>query len=202
MSSRRMAAVVAFATLGAEVAVALYSWIATAVDPDTSLRSLLGSDGIRWITGSFAANILSPWLAWMIMAGMATGVMRASRLHHAVARWRGLSDFERRSLVVVAWELAAVAALVAVLTLVPHAILLSAVGTLFPSSFSAFVVPLVCITVGIAAVSYGCMTGRMRSAFDVFDATVGGLASAAPWLVDYMLVAGLWSSLRYVGIVC
>ena len=201
MSRSRLAAVVAFAAIGAELGVALYSWIATAIAPDTPLRSLLGSDGIRWLTGSFAANVLSPWLAWLLLAGMAAGLTRVSCLHHVLTRHSALSDFDRRSLIVVAWEMVAVAAVVVVLTLVPHAILLSAVGTLFPSSFSAFAVPLVCLTLSFAAVSYGCLTGRMRSAFDVFDAAAGGIASAAPWIVDYMLIMGLWHSIQFVWVV-
>lgn len=183
------------------VIVMLYSWIVAAVDTSPEVRSLLGSDGIRWMCGTFVENLLSPMLVWMLMAAMTTGLVRKSCLHKAVLSYRQLSGFEQRALWVVLFEIVFLTIVVAVLTLSPHAVLLSAIGKLFPSSFSVFVVPLICLALGISALSYGNITGSIASVEDVVDSLSAGLGMLAPWLVVYMVAAELWHSLIWIGLI-
>ena len=87
--------------------------------------------------------------------------------------------------------------IVLLMTVVPHAVLLSADGSLWPSPFSSSLVPLVSFGIMAAALIYGTVSGSFLTLADVFQALVRGLQKSAPLLLLYILAAQLYFSLCF-----
>ena len=94
--------------------------------------------------------------------------------------------------------LAVLLAVVVLLTAVPHAVLLSASGRLFPSAFSASLIAIVCFFVVVLSLTYALLAGVARSMADVFELLVCGIRQCAPLFVIYILFIQFYESLRFV----
>ena len=133
----------------AQLALILLSWLLTAAFPELPMRSVLSSEGIRWFFGSFVSNQLSPLLIYFIMTVMAAGACVRSRLYTTLRAM--LSNMrssltnstnnrykfhyrEKAGLRVALVEFIVYVIIMILLTAVPHAILLSVTGQLFPMS--------------------------------------------------------------------
>lgn len=131
----------------AQLALILLSWLLTAAFPELPMRSVLSSEGIRWFFGSFVSNQLSPLLIYFIMAVMAAGACVRSRLYTALRAMLsnmrgGLTNsknhrykFHYRETVglrIALVEFIVYVIVMILLTAIPHAILLSVTGQLFP----------------------------------------------------------------------
>ncbi len=136
--------------LGAEALLVLASWLLTAAMPDEFSRSLLSAEGIRWFMGHFALNMSSVWLVWLLLFSLAWGALRGS----GVLRFQRSSYSQRLGMYWVIAELAVFVAMLLALTLPSHAILVNVMGGLFPSSFSAWLVPYVCFAVVVMSITY------------------------------------------------
>ena len=175
------------------------SWLINAAMPESQVRSLLGSEGIRWFFGSFVNNVATPPLVWLLVAAIAYGATRESGILEAIR----MKNAERRYRQTFALRIAVVATvlflgILAFLTLMPHAALLSATGQLFPSSFSRSCIPAVAFCIIVNALIYGVLAGRLRSLDDVVVALTRGIAVAAPLILLYVLIAELAASCAYV----
>lgn len=112
------------------------------------------------------------------------------------------NDYRTRiALQVVAWEAVALVVVLALLTLMPHAVLLSAVGRLFPSSFTNGLVPVLAFAVGAMSLTYGFMVGKLKTVYDAFLLMSGGVAAVAPLVVVYVFVAELYHSILFVFVI-
>ncbi len=178
----------------AELLIILLSWLLSATMTE-GVRSLLSGEGLRWFFGSFVALLSSPWLVWLLLLSMAAGSLLCSHLlrdaHSSTYRHRIAF---RTSLVVLILYVAMVVAL----TAVPHAVLLSATGQLFPSAFSRALVPLVAFGICLVSIVYGLMAGSFQNLSDAVASLSYGIAKAAPLFVFYVLAAQLVASLRFV----
>ena len=191
-------AVLSLVVMAFEAILVFGSWIITAIWPNYAVRSLLGNEGLRWLLGSFGDNVSTPFVVWILLSGGMCGMLHTSGLWQTVSRYKRTNDYERMALWIVGWEFVAMLVFVAFVAFVPHALLLSAVGTLFPGLFSHSIV-LIIICVGcIAAATYGCMVGKFRSAVDLFMAFNGGLAQTAPLVILYFATAEFYSSVVWV----
>ena len=56
-----------------EVVLVVGSWLYAALNPESGVRSLFSSEGIRWAFGGYIHQMQSPLLVWLILAGMAYG---------------------------------------------------------------------------------------------------------------------------------
>ena len=178
----------------AQVFVVLASWLLTAAMPDDFLRSLTSAEGIRWFFGSFADNLASPCLVWLVLASIALGTLRASGLlQYDRSEYR-----QRTALRLVAIELVVAVALMLALTLVPHAILLNVLGGLLPSSFSRSIIPYACLSVVVMSLSYGVMSERLKGIRAIYRAMNEGIRLMAPAFLFYVLVMQLYCSIRYL----
>lgn len=194
MSSRltEILARLGLALMALEALLVVLSWLLSATRLE-GVRSLLSSEGVRWFFGSFTGMLASEPLVWLLLGLIALGCLRES----GVARMRG--GYRRRMALRLSVALAAIyAAVLALLTLMPHAILLSATGQLFPSAFSRSLVPALAFGVCLFSVSFGVMSGRMRSLGSVLDALSHGIRWGAPLLVVLILLIQLAESLRFV----
>lgn len=171
----------------------LVSWLITAAMPDAMMRSLLSSEGIRWFFGSFTDNMLSPLMLWMILIALSVSVFRASGLSLRVQTYR-----QRFALRLVLGELLVILSVWALLTMIPHAILLSASGRLFPSSASDSLIPVLCAMLFIISATYGLASGSFCSVHDVTRSLSAGSPLLLPLLLVYILTKQLIASIVFV----
>ena len=87
---------------------------------------------------------------------------------------------------------------IALLTLAPHAILLSATGSLFPSAFSRSLVPIVCFGLCLVSLVFGLISGRLHGLADILEALSTGIAQGASLIIIYLFAIQLYESLRFV----
>lgn len=179
----------------AEVVLILLSWFLTATMTD-GVRSLLTSEGIRFFFGSFTQMLQKPLLVWLLLLSMAWGSLSASGLLQAFTR--NTAGRQRMALRLTVLVLGLMVTVVLLLTAMPHAVLLSATGRLWPSPFSRALVPIVAFAVIMLSIVYGLMTRRFPSLTDVCQSMTHGLALAAPLLLLYVLAVQLVESLRFV----
>ena len=178
----------------AQVLVVLASWLLTAAMPDDFLRSLTSPEGIRWFFGSFADNLASPWLVWLVLVSVAVGTLRESGLlQYDRSEYR-----QRTALRLVLVELVLAVALMLALTLVPHAILLNVLGGLLPSSFSRGIIPYICLSVVMMSLSYGVMSERLKGIRAIYRAMNEGIRLMAPAFLFYVLLMQLYCSIKYL----
>ncbi len=196
---RKMTIYAVPAMLVLQVLLFLVSWIISAASPEPVVRSLLSNEGIRWFFASFIDNVATPPLVWLLVLSMAYGAVVNSQILTALRR-SGRQRTYRQTfalrIVLVEWILFAV--VVIALSFVPHAALLSVTGRLFPSSFSHSLIPTLAFCIIVTAVTYGVLTGVMRSLEDMFSSLCKGIASAAPLLVFYVVAAELYFTTAYV----
>lgn len=183
---------IAFVLLMSEVVLVILSWLLSATRME-GVRSLLSSEGIRWFFGHFTEMIASPLLVWLLLGLSAWGCVQASGFHLPLVSYRDKVAF-RVSLVF----LIIYVVIIVLLTCLPHAILLSATGHLFPSAFSRSLVPVVAFGVCLVSVIFGLMSGRIHSFADIVSSLSRGIAHGAPLIILYVLFIQFYESLRFV----
>lgn len=178
----------------AEVVVILVSWLLTAAMPESFTHSLTSPEGIRWFMGHFADHLTSVWLVWLVLISITIGVVKQSRvLHFDHTQYR-----QRTALRLMLIELCISAGIMLALTLLPHAILLNAVGTLFPGPFTHSLIPYICFSVMVMSMSYGIMSESIKGISQVYDAMNQGIRLLSPCFLFYILVMQLYTSILYV----
>lgn len=185
----------AIGLIATEVLLLIVSWGIAAAMPETHVRSMLSSEGIRWFFGSFTDNLLTPLLVWILFVCMAWGAARASGL---LSISLPLPYRQRFALRIVLIEIAVILIIVLLLTALPHAVLLSATGRLFPSSFSESIVPVACISLIIVSVSYGLFAGTFSNFSQAIASLTNGVGNVGSiWLI-YILLIELIESIKFV----
>ncbi len=193
----RLAATVALVLFLAEFLLVLASWIYSAASPMSGVRSLLSGEGLRWLMGGFADMLATPLLVWLLLLAMAYGVLRQSRLLVFRNSTMLTGYRQRRARLSAILLLLLIVGVVLLLTVIPHAVLLSATGSLWPSPFSYSLVPVVAFTVIAVSACYGLMAGTFSTLYDVYHALLDGLRRTAPLFVYYILLMQIYESLRF-----
>lgn len=184
-----------------QIVIGLVSWIVNAAWPDAPVRSLLSGEGIRWFIGHFVDILQTPLLVWIILLAIAWGTYFHCGLGKAlvcIIRGQNLSFRDRMGIRLVTIEVLAFALALILLTLIPHAILLSITGSLFPSSFSNALIPIISFIVVLCSVSYGYITGRISSSADLFRCITIGIERWAWVFPLYVLIAQVVESARFI----
>ncbi|WP_255397400.1 AbgT family transporter [Prevotella sp. lc2012] len=184
--------VIASVLLCAEALLIILSWILSTTMTE-GIRSLLSSEGIRWFFGSFTSVIASPMLVWLLLALIAIGSLQKSGLTAWQRNYR-----DRLALRVATVSLLIYLGLIALLTFPPHAILLSATGNLFPSAFSRSLVPIIAFGICVFSITYGVVSGRLKSLSSIIHAMSFGIERGAVLFVLYILLIQFYESLRFV----
>lgn len=177
----------------AEAALVLFSWIWSAAFPGDPVRSLLSGEGLRWFFGSFSETLASPLLVDILLLGMAYGC-----LHRCGVLSYGHTYRERRALLMAVGLLAGHVVTLLLLTALPHAVLLSATGHLFPSPFAASLLPVLAFAGVTSSVLYGAVTERFCSVSHVYEALLDGLRRVSPCVLFFLLLMQLCASVRFV----
>ena len=201
--------------LVSQLALILLSWLVTAAFPELPMRSVLSSEGIRWFFGSFVSNQLSPLLIYFIMAVMAVGACVRSRLYDALRETLSNTRSslttssnhqhkvhyrEKVGLRIALVEFIVYVIIMILLTAIPHAILLSVTGQLFPSSFSSSFIPSLSLIIIIMSLTYGVASGTIDSVAKMHTVLVGGLEVGSRLVPTYVVGIQLYMSIRYVFI--
>lgn len=187
----------ALVLLLAELVLILLSWILFAIGEE-EVRSLLSSEGIRWFVGGFTTMVSSPLLVWLIILLMAFGAFQKSGLISLTDASYQMTYRDKTALRVAIVFLLAYIVVILLLTVIPHAILLSATGALFPSPFSRSIVPLTAFGIALVSIIYGIMSGRLRDIKDILDALSFGISKGAPVFVLYILIIQFVRSMLFV----
>lgn len=192
-----------YIALGLGIAIViliLLSWIITAAMPDYAMRSLLSPEGIRWFFGHFTGNLANPFLVWLVLGTIAYGAIKESGLLFTLLHYKErIKEYPvRAGMRMVLSELIVFCIVIALLTLIPQAILLSVTGGLFPSSFSQSIVPILAFATSVMGVSYGLVSGRLHSLADVFGCLVSEFSHAGKWFLIYVLAVELYFSIGFV----
>ena len=187
------AAIMVFAAF-CELMVIVGSWIGSAMSASQNITSLLSAEGVRWYIGSFADILATPYLVWIILVGITLGVVSGSGIVDALrCQIRGgRQEFiERLSLNAAEVLAAVIVAVVLFLICAPHAVLLSATGTISDSSFSAGIVPIMAFLFSAPSLVYGLCASKFRSATSIFYAIKKGVTKMVPVIVLYIFVTHL-----------
>ena len=184
-------------TVIAETLLVILSWLLSAMRVE-GIRSLLSSEGIRWFFSSFNDLIASPVLVWLLVLMCALGCLQKSRVTTIFGGKKSINFRDRLALYVALAFLLIYVVIILLLTLMPHAILLSATGHLFPSAFSRSLVPIIAFGICIFSVAFGLMAGVMRNLSDILQALSFGITKGAPLLVFYLFAVQLVGCLRFV----
>lgn len=175
-----------------QVLLVLASWLVSAVMPDTSMRSLLSPEGVRWFMGCFTQNMAQPLLVWLVLFYIAFNAYRLGGLQHAMSsllRGERLMLRQRSALWLVLIIIVAIIAVLLMLIVLPNPILSSVTGSLFPSSFSSALIPILAFILFIGSVTYAMATGQFRKPYQ---------SRFALWLLLYILFMQFYQSLRFV----
>lgn len=176
-----------------ELLLVMGSWILSAALPMSGIRSMLSGEGIRFFLGHFADLLATPQLVWLLLLAMAYGVVLRSGVISGARSFRS----SRARLIALLFA-AAYLAVVLLMALVPHAVLLSASGTLWPSPFSASLVPLTAFGLAMVAAVYGIVAGTITSLADIYESFVDGLRRAAALLPICLLLVLICESLYFI----
>ena len=183
--------------LVAESVLVIVSWLLSALRLE-GVRSMLSSEGIRWFVGGFSQIVANPLLAWLLLLLIAGGSLQQSGVTALFSRKGETSFRDRLALRVASVFLVLYAIVICMLTLTPHAILLSVKGSLFPSAFSRSLLPIVCFGVTLFSVVYGMMSGHKKSGEDILGILSYGIRQGASLIIVYILAIQFIASLRFV----
>ena len=201
---QRIFPLLAVVLAAAQVVLILLSWIVATVMPSSQLRSMLGGEGIRWFFGTFVDNVSSDVLVWIVLCSMAYGSFAESGLYRLIVqlcKGGNIAGRQRRAMYSAFGVLVALVAVVILLAFVPHAVLLGLSGDLFPSAFSASMVPLLAFTVMSMSFVYGIASGNFTSVSNAFRSLCAGIVASAPLFPIYVLAAQLYYTARFVFLV-
>ena len=205
-SPQRALAVTVVTLIALEVVIVVLSWLVPAIYPYSHVRPLLSPEGARFLVGSLVSAMSLPPLLWLVLSAMSWGVLSESGLLQTIVlfvrRPHGHPFALRLSLyAAVAVTLISII-IVSLLTFAPGAILLSATGEIWGSSFLMGLIPLLALTAGVSAAAYGFFSSRFSSSSSLLYAMCHGLRSASPLIVLYVFAMQFLLSLLYaLGIV-
>lgn len=195
---KRTCAIFAFILIVLQTILIFGSWIVSAAIPDSQIRPLIGAGGLRWFFSSFTEDMASPILVYIILITLTVNVFINSGMRELFSLKRKMNMQKKFALNVVLVELCTFIVLIVLLTAIPHAVLLSVTGELYPSSFSKGLIPMLCFIVTILSTSYGLVSGSLRGVYDIWNSITTGINFLPAVCFVYILLFQFVSSLSYV----
>jgi aminobenzoyl-glutamate transport protein len=155
------------------------------------VRSLLSAEGIRWFVGHFMTNLQSPLLVWLLLMSIAGGAFDSALKAHRQSP-------SAYALHIVVIQLLFIVTLVLLLTIVPHALLLSVTGNLFPSSFSDGLIAILCFTVTLCSLTYCVASRHVVTIGDAYSVLCSGVRWFAVVVPLFVVSSQLYYSFMFV----
>ena len=201
MFKRNWLSTAVISILIAYIVFILGSWLWSAAMPSSSIRPLLSESGIRWFFGMFVVNLAKPLLVWIILLDIAIGACVRSGLGQTVKQLfrprARLSNLQKRGLwpaiEIVVFELI----IMALLIFPRHAILQNITGTLFPSSASVSVIPVIAFMLLSASIFYGLFSGLLHNYKDTVACSLRGGRHLKVILCFYVLLVEFVAIVKY-----
>lgn len=184
---------IAFLLFAAQLLLMLVSWLLAAAIPTSGVRSLLSSEGLRWLLGHFSDMLGTPVLLCLLLLLMAYGSLKGCGILHFKSSYR-----HSRALIITFMLAVFYVGAIVLLVMMPHAVLLSATGSLWPSPFSAAIVPLLAFGITLLSAVYGYVADSYRTISDVYQSLIDGIREGAPWLLFYVLSGQIYYSLKFI----
>lgn len=195
MNKWKAVAIIAVLLIVLELLAVLISWLLSATMTE-GIHSMLSSEGIRWFLGSFVNFIQSPLLVWIILLAIAYGTIKDCNIINDISNKAVHRQRLARNLCLLLFIFMLTALLL--LAVLPHAVLLSATGSLWPSPFSHALIPVMALILISVSSTYGMLTHRYTSLSSIIQAMSTGIATAAPLLIIYILARQLYTSLQFI----
>ena len=183
--------------LVAEGVLVIVSWLLSALRLE-GVRSMLSSEGIRWFVGGFSDIVASPLLAWLLLMLIACGSIQQSGVIPLLGSKGKISFRDRLALRVASVFVLLYAIVICMLTIMPHAILLSVKGSLFPSAFSRSILPIICFGVTLFSIVFAMMSGHKKTGENIIDILSYGIRQGASLVIIYIFAIQFYASLRFV----
>lgn len=183
--------------LVAEGVLVIVSWLLSALRLE-GVRSMLSSEGIRWFVGGFSDIVASPLLAWLLLMLIACGSIQQSGVIPLLGSKGKISFRDCLALRVASVFVLLYAIVICMLTIMPHAILLSVKGSLFPSAFSRSILPIICFGVTLFSIVFAMMSGHKKTGEDIIDILSYGIRQGASLVIIYIFAIQFYASLRFV----
>lgn len=183
-----------------QISVILISWILAAAYPEYPVHSLLSSEGIRWFLGNITQNMQTPVLVWLLVGSVAYGAVKDSKILYALLECfskNRLPYRQRLALSFVFIEFIVCIVVMFLLAGMPHAILLSVTGDLFPSSFSRSLIPVISFCLSMFSVTFSTISGIHKTLDEVIDMLTSGIAYTLPLWLIYILGVQLYFSILF-----
>ncbi len=189
---------IALALFVVEVLLIIGSWLMSAALPNSSVRSMLSGEGIRWFLGHFGNILATPQLSWLLLASIAAGSLKSCGFLALISNHSFLSYRERRAVFISGGVFLFCILAIVLLTFMPHAVLRSATGLLFPSPFSYSLIPVLSFSISLFSIVYGLIAGTFQTLRDVYDSLLYGIRWAAPFFLFYILFIQIYESLMFI----
>jgi aminobenzoyl-glutamate transport protein len=143
--------------------------------------------------GHFSDVLGTPALLCLLLLLMAYGCLKGCGILHFKSSYR-----QSRALIITLLLLVVYVGAIVLLVAIPHAVLLSATGSLWPSPFSAAIIPLIAFGITLLSAVYGYVAGRYRQMADVYQALIDGIRDGTPCLLFYVLAGQIYYSLQFI----
>lgn len=181
--------------------VIVFSWIVSSISPSSHVHSLISGEGIRWFMGGFTSCLSNPLIVWILVGSIAWGAVIKSGFLKALKQiyCKEKITYRQKHALVISCALFVVSCLLIILlAFIPHAALLGATGSLYPSPFSSGVVPLIAFIVVIVSSVYGISCGELSDIRQVFECLYVGVKMSAPIWPLYIFAMQLYLSIMFV----
>lgn len=184
------------------VVLVFMSWLANAAG--MQMRTLLSSEGLRWLFLNVARIVSSPLLVYLLLGLSWIGSISRSGLSEAFGRMlhhgrkNNLLTYRQRVALISSSLFFCVYLLcLFLLVLSPYAALLSATGKLLPSPFLAGFFPAFVFGGHVTALLYGSLSNRLRNLYEAFEIFYWGIQRYAIWIIVYLTGALFWETFQY-----
>lgn len=195
---KRYCAITSFILLLTQLSLILGSWIFSVIFPGMHLRPLLSGEGLRWFFDSISTNLSSMGLVNILLVGMLGGSIQHNRMIEIFSQRRSMNYREKFACSLLSILLVLYFIVLCLLTLIPHAPLLSVTGDLFPSSFTRGFIPLTLIYLSFVSVVYGAASGYLKTAVEILDNLTLGIVHILPFIFVYFFATELYCSIKFV----
>lgn len=191
--SNRVISYLCVVVVAVELLAISCAWTTSAIDPFGPFNNPLSGEGVRWMFRNMMSAMMSEWLVALLLLAMSLGCLKGSGLLKSLSQRfpyhtsGSLHYRERMGLRLAAVITAAFLMVMVVLTTLPEALLLSATGKVFPSPFSAAIVPAVSLWIAVTSMAFGIIKGSFSTIHQVFDSFFNGISRFAPLIVLMLL---------------
>lgn len=174
----------------------IVSWIASIYHSD--INGLLSPAGIRWMFSSVVDNFADVPLAHILTGLVTLSILHTSGVLSAFTRRPSLK--QRRAALITLTAAVALLILFSLLLILPHAVLLSAFGTISHSALAHGWYGLLALYLIVISNIYAYTSGRLYTLADFLQAHTSLIRSISPYFILLFLSSQLVACLDYTAL--